>query len=98
MSCFLCGHDEEGRHHLGCMRPVVPHLTEGMAVEMGLLPRPRGKEVPVPAQVEVLVEGSMTTVPVSNSCGFEGCDNPKFSDSPRAKYCEEHRDPKNRKE
>lgn len=31
-------------------------------------------------------------------CEFEGCESPKYSDSPRTKYCAEHKDPKNRKE
>lgn len=31
-------------------------------------------------------------------CDFDGCHNPKASASPRAKWCTEHQDPKNRKE
>jgi hypothetical protein len=31
-------------------------------------------------------------------CEFEGCESPKYSTSPRAKYCAGHKDPKNRKE
>lgn len=29
-------------------------------------------------------------------CEHEGCSQPKWSDSPRTKYCAEHKDPKNR--
>lgn len=31
-------------------------------------------------------------------CDQPGCHNPKYSASPRAKYCEEHKAPKSRKE
>lgn len=35
----------------------------------------------------------------SNSqCEFGDCHNPKYSDHPRVKFCEDHKDPKNRKE
>lgn len=32
------------------------------------------------------------------NCEYPDCTKPKYSDHPRVKYCEEHRDPKNRKE
>lgn len=31
-------------------------------------------------------------------CAFDGCENPKASAAKNAKYCEDHKDPKNRKE
>lgn len=110
MNCYLCGRDE-GRHHLGCALIESPGLTEDEAIEKGLLPpkaapEPRGRE-----RAEILKPGSMTTVPEDDGgeppakggetvegCEFAGCDNPKYSTSPRAKYCAEHKDPKNRKE
>lgn len=111
MSCWLCGHEEKGRHHLGCARQANPVLTIDMAVEAGLIAMPAGAEKTEPDKVEVLKDGSMTTVPEDNGdepparggetvegCEFAGCDNPKYSTSPRAKYCAEHKDPKNRKE
>lgn len=106
MNCWLCGH-ETGGHHMGCMRAAWPALTVDMAVEMGLMEMPKGAEVPAEPKVEVLKEGTMQTVPETREpdggtdvsvCEFGDCDNPKYSDSPRAKYCEEHKDPKNRKE
>lgn len=97
MSCFLCGREGKGSHHLGCPRIGWPTLTEAQAVEAGLLPRPK-VEQKKPEVVEVLKENSMTTEPVSVTCEFGDCDNPKYSDHPRVKFCEEHRDPKNRKE
>jgi hypothetical protein len=42
------------------------------------------------AVVEPEISGSL--------CEFKGCHNPKYSVHPRVKFCEEHRDPKNRKE
>lgn len=97
MSCFLCGHEKNGSHHLGCLRISQPGLTRKVAEEMGLLPATKTEVAPEP-KVEVLKEGSMTTVPADNTCEHDGCDNPKYSDHPRVKYCEEHKDPKNRKE
>lgn len=32
------------------------------------------------------------------NCEYPDCTKKKYSDHPRVKYCEEHRDPKNRKE
>lgn len=113
MSCFLCGREKEGSHHLGCPRIGRPDLSEAEAIEMGLMSAPEGKETPE-SKTEVLKEGSMTTVPEDEpeetddvtpeegvtveQCEFEGCDNPKYNDHPRTKYCEVHKDPKNRKE
>lgn len=97
MSCFLCGHETTGSHHLNCPRIAHPDMEPWRAIELGLLPRPEAEEVPR-EYVEVLKEGSMTTVPVDNSCEHGSCDNPKYSDHPRVKFCEDHRDPKNRKE
>lgn len=97
MSCFLCGHEKEGSHHLGCQKIIEPGLTKGQAQLLGLMPTPKVTEAPQ-SRTEVLKEGSMTTVPVDTTCGHEGCDNPKYSDHPRVKYCEDHKDPKNRKE
>lgn len=98
MSCWLCGHEEEARHHLGCARVDYPDLERWQAFEAGLIgPSNDIKEIE-PDRVEILREGSMETVPVSNTCEFGSCDNPKYSDSPRTKYCDDHRDPKNRKE
>lgn len=96
MSCYLCG--SEGGHHLGCFRVEIPTLTREQAVQRGLIAPPPGYKAPEPDKVEVLKEGTMTTVPVDTSCEHEGCDNPKYSDHPRVKYCEDHKDPKNRKE
>lgn len=104
MSCWLCGNEKDNAHHLGCMRIAVPDLTPEVAIEAGLMPAPKGEKKPPKPKTEVLKDGSMTTVPVdeepeeASTCEYDGCTNPKFSDSPRAKYCEEHRDPKNRKE
>lgn len=97
MSCFLCGHEEARSHHLGCLRAVHPDLTKEMAAKAGLIAPFVVKKV-APDKVEVLKEGTMTTVPVDTACEVEDCDNPKYSDHPRVKYCEDHKDPKNRKE
>lgn len=96
MSCFLCGKDEG--HHLGCMVHANPGLTVATARASGLLPQPIIEPEPEPLLVEILPENSMTTVPSFSGCTVEGCDNPKYSDHARVKYCEEHRDPKSRKE
>lgn len=113
MTCWLCGHEDEGRHHLGCYRASNPNLTQEVAVELGLLPRPTPDKEPEPDKVEILKEGSMTTVladetghtegvatiaPGDDGCEYEDCEEPKYSDHPRVKYCEVHKDPKNRKE
>lgn len=98
MSCFLCG-NEEGSHYLGCACIRRPHLSPSIAVAEGLMAPPEVEEAPPEPVVEVLPENSMTTVPVDNTeCTFGECHNPKYSDSPRTKYCEDHKDPKNRKE
>lgn len=113
MTCFLCGR-EDGYHHLGCAVGAEPELTESEAIERHLLPPKPAVQAEEPSVVEVLKEGSMTTVPVeeeveeieeipledktSDMCEFATCNNPKWSSDPRAKWCEEHRDPKSRKE
>lgn len=97
MSCFLCGREGVNSHHLGCAKIYYPNLTKDQAVQAGLLAAPT-KKAPVVEHVEVLREGSMQTDVVSTTCQFGECDNPKYSDHPRVKFCEEHRDPKNRKE
>lgn len=108
MSCSLCGHEEKGRHHLGCIRITHPDVTDKVLREAGLLAPLADEPKPEPDKVEVLVEGSMTTVPAEDddpsadvgeiveSCEVEDCDNPKYSASSRAKYCADHKDPKNR--
>lgn len=98
MSCFLCGHEDKNSHHLGCMVAATPSLTPEMAVRLGFMAPPPGEVVVPEPIVEVLREGTLSTVPVASGCEFGDCDNPKYSDSPRAKYCEDHKDPKNRKE
>jgi len=102
VSCSLCGHEEEKRHHLGCARIANPGISDHVLREAGLLAPLRAKAQTPESVVEVLKEGSMTTVPEGevevSICDFDGCDNPKYSDSPRAKYCEGHKDPKNRKD
>ncbi len=111
MSCWLCGHESKRSHHLGCLRLALPSLTVDQAVEAGLMAAPKGADAPASPRVEVLKPGSMTTVPADTGeeppatggetvgqCEFSGCDNPKYSASPRAKWCEGHKDPKNRKE
>lgn len=75
---------------------------------MGLIGPPKGIKKYEPEAVEVLVPGTMTTAPEEDipagggetveGCEFKGCESPKFSASPRAKYCADHKDPKNRKE
>jgi hypothetical protein len=35
--------------------------------------------------------------PVPAECSFEGCEEERWSTAPAAKFCETHRDPKNRK-
>lgn len=32
------------------------------------------------------------------TCEYDGCANPRWSTDKRVKYCEDHKDPKNRKE
>lgn len=98
MNCYLCGNGEG--HHLGCFVAQNPTLTPAQAVQLGLLPKPAEGVLPE-ERVEVLQEGSMTTVPEMRTvgqCEFGDCDNPKHSDHSRVKFCEDHRDPKNRKE
>ncbi len=75
---------------------------------MGLIGPRKGIKKYEPDKTEVLVPGSMTTVPEEDApaesgetvgqCEHAGCESPKFSASPRAKYCATHKDPKNRKE
>lgn len=111
MSCSLCGHEEEGRHHLGCVRIHHPDVSDKVLIEAGLLASPVPEKAAPEPEVEVLKEGSMTTVPEDSGteppaeggetvepCEFPSCDNPKYSASARAKWCEAHKDPKNRKE
>lgn len=50
-----------------------------------------GAQGPVPT---VAIGGGETR----EQCEIEGCENMKASNSPRAKYCADHKDPKNRKE
>lgn len=96
MSCYLCGH--ESTHNLGCVLASHPDLTPNDLFRLGFMPAPKVLVEPE-ERVEVLKEGSMTTVPQAVAgCEFGDCDNPKYSDHPRVKFCEEHRDPKNRKE
>lgn len=85
-----------------------PHLTAKVAVEEGLLAPPKAKDKTPEPKVEVLKEGSMTTVPEDEppakggetveQCEFDGCEKPKASAAAAAKYCAQHKDPKNRKE
>jgi hypothetical protein len=110
VSCWLCGHEKDKAHHLGCARIANPDLTPSDAQGAGLIAAPKEKKRAPQPKVEVLKEGTMTTEPVGEdepvqepeesvaTCGYPGCDNPKKSDHPRTKYCEEHSDPKNRKE
>lgn len=96
MSCYLCGHEET--HHLGCVRAIRPDFSPDDLIKLGFMPAP-SEELEVVERVEVLKPGSMTTVPADAAeCEFGECNNPKYSDHPRVKFCEEHRDPKNRKE
>lgn len=98
MSCYLCGH--ESTHNLGCVLAAHPDLSRADLIRLGFMAVP-ADEVTQPEHVEVLKEGSMTTVPEGETvgqCEFEGCDNPKYSNHSRVKFCETHRDPKNRKE
>lgn len=104
MSCFLCGHEKDGSHHLGCVAILKPDLTMGEAAVLGLIAPPDEPEEPAESVVEVVVEGKTDSVPVHaemvtvGQCELDECDNPKYSDHPRVKYCEAHKDPKNRKE
>ena len=104
--CFLCGNDEG--HYLGCAAAVLPGLTREAAYELGLIGPPKKIKSYAPDEVEILRPGSMTTVPEEDvpaepgetvgQCEFVGCGNPKKSAHARAKWCETHSDPKNRKE
>lgn len=111
MACFLCGHEKKGSHHLGCVRIQFPELTKAQAAEAGLIAPMVVMAEPEPDVVEVLKPGTMTTEPPAEDddepaqggetvgqCEVEGCENHKYSASARAKYCADHRDPKNRKE
>lgn len=111
MSCWLCGHEKNDAHHLGCARIYRPNLTKQEAVDEGLMQAPAEEDKAPEPNTEVLKEGTMTTVPEEKEkgekeddkseiaeCEVKDCHNPKYSDSPRTKYCEEHKDPKNRKE
>lgn len=108
--CFLCG-QEEPAHHLGCVKALKPDITMDEAVELGLYPKAAREAVAQQTIAEVYHEGSMTPEVVVEDpegdtagtgeieqCEFGDCENPKASNSPRAKYCAEHKDPKNRKE
>lgn len=93
---------------MGCARAAIPALTVDQAVGMGLMAMPEGAEPPPIPRTEVLKPGTMQTVPEEDipagpgetveQCEFPDCDNPKYSTSPRAKWCAGHKDPKNRKE
>ena len=82
------------------MAARIPGLTKAAARAAGLLPqlpKPVGFE---PTVEEVVVEGKTDSVPVAavGACEHGECDNPKKSNHPRVKYCEQHADPKSRKE
>lgn len=111
--CGREAEDGSQPHWIGCARAAEPELTDAEAVKRGLLYRePDLKEEP--PKVEVLKEGSMTTEPwdpeeylpqeegegqgEAGECEYPDCGKAKYSAHPRAKYCDEHRDPKNRKE
>jgi len=63
-----------------------------------------GSMTTVPVEETGHTEGTMSVDPDEggddnlSNCEYPDCTNPKYSDHPRVKYCEEHRDPKNRKE
>lgn len=107
--CTLCGR-EAPQHHLGCIRIEQPDLTDAQLVTLGHMAGPKKAEKPVWHE-EVLIEGTMRTEPVETAdpekteeppeperpCALEGCTNEVTGDK-RVKYCEDHKDPKNRKE
>lgn len=101
--CFLCGRDKPD-HHLGCEVATNPGLTEDQAIDKGLLPARIREELAQQTTIEIYHEGSMTPEVVEGGgetreqCEVEGCEAMKASASARAKYCAEHKDPKNRKE
>lgn len=65
-------------------REVVTHYLGCLAPrEPGAAP-----DAPQPAALGETVE----------QCEYGECGNPKYSSHPRVKFCETHRDPKNRKE
>lgn len=114
MSCTLCGREPEGEfqaHWMGCARIDEPDLTDHEAVNRGLLHLEPESVDPV-EKVEILKEGSMTTEPFDpeeyepgeegdadlKNCEYPDCTKAKYSNHPRVKYCEDHKDPKNRKE
>lgn len=111
MSCFLCGHEKTGSHHLGCAVIFKSDLTVEEAVALGLVAPPAEPEGPSESVVEILVDGKSDSVPatpeqkneileakLATLCEHGTCHNPKYSDHPRVKFCEDHKDPKNRKE
>lgn len=101
--CFLCGQDEPA-HHMGCARIDDPKIDEARAAELGLMSAKVREELAQETTTEIYHEGSMTPEVVEGGgetreqCEFDGCENMKASASARAKYCADHKDPKNRKE
>lgn len=114
MSCWLCGNESEKAHHLGCARIENPGMSRKDAEDQGLVAKSKRDESPKEGTTEVLKPGTMNLVPEdeyneeqepkdepvpdNGTCEHKGCTNEKYSDSPRAKYCADHKDPKNRKE
>lgn len=69
-----------------CGREFDPNVTHWLGCSQ-ITSEPAALE-PVPVPDLRTVEG----------CDFEGCDNPRWSDHARVKYCTIHKDPKSRKE
>ena len=124
MACTLCGREQEDgqaqSHWIGCARGAEPDLSDEEAYERGLLYK-EPEPVPQAVEMELLKEGSMTTVPVDGDwhedefqpdedespedgdnqpglCEYPGCTNRKYNTHGRTKFCEFHKNPKNRKE
>jgi hypothetical protein len=90
-ACRACGREQENgvyTHYLGCDNIAKPPPTDPLPelVEKAVAELEDGPVEPDPKDPE--------------ACQVEGCSNPKrpATKGPKPKFCEDHRDPKSRKE
>lgn len=82
MTCRICGRDEG--HWLGCAAAHVSRETKDVSRET----KKDLDDVSRETEPDVSRE---TLVAEFGQCEAEGCENPKLSKHPRAKYCGPHK-------